>query len=75
MSLKVGERGLLPAVRAAAPDDFVVTNGFSCREQIQQTTGRRVWHLAQVLREALRAGSAEVLTRFPCTPVPVGISM
>jgi Fe-S oxidoreductase len=54
VSLKIGERGLLPAVRAAAPDDFFVTNGFSCREQVQQTTGRRVWHLSQLLREALR---------------------
>lgn len=52
-SRRIGERVLLPAVRNAAPDDFVMTNGFSCREQIQQTTGRRVWHLAQVLREAL----------------------
>jgi FAD/FMN-containing dehydrogenase/Fe-S oxidoreductase len=54
VSLKVGERVLLPAVRAAAPDTFVMVNGFSCREQVQQTTGRRVWHLSQILREALR---------------------
>jgi FAD/FMN-containing dehydrogenase/Fe-S oxidoreductase len=54
VSVRIGERGLLSAVRAAEADDFVVTNGFSCREQVQQATGRRVWHLAQVLREALR---------------------
>ena len=50
-----GERVLLPAVRAAAqPTTFIVTNGFSCREQIPQTTGRRVWHLAEILQKALR---------------------
>ncbi len=54
VSLKAGERALLPAVRQAGADTFFITNGFSCREQVQQTTGRKVWHLAQVLREALR---------------------
>jgi FAD/FMN-containing dehydrogenase/Fe-S oxidoreductase len=62
-SMAVGERVLLPAVRGAAADEFVVANGFSCREQIQQTTGRRVWHLAQLLQEALR--SAKPLRRSP----------
>lgn len=62
VSKQVGERVLLPAVRAAGPDDFVMTNGFSCREQIQQTTGRRVWHLSQVLREALRRSSGPTKT-------------
>ena len=54
VSLKVGERSLLPAVRAAAEDTYIVSNGFSCREQITQTTGRRVWHLAELLREGLK---------------------
>ena len=52
VSMQIGERVLLPAVRDAAPDTFIVTNGFSCREQITQTTGRRVWHLAQLLARA-----------------------
>jgi Fe-S oxidoreductase len=49
----IGERVLLPAVRAAAPDTLIVTDGFSCREQIQQSTGRSACHLAEVLRLAL----------------------
>jgi hypothetical protein len=44
---------LLPAVRGAARDTYIVTNGFSCREQITQTTGRRVWHVAELLRQGL----------------------
>ncbi len=55
VSMAVGERVLLPAVRAAAPDTYIVTNGFSCREQIAQTTGRRVWHMAELLAHGLRA--------------------
>jgi len=54
VSIQVGERGLLPAVRAAAADTYIVSNGFSCREQVTQTTGRRVWHIAELLREGLR---------------------
>jgi Fe-S oxidoreductase len=54
VSVQVGERGLLPAVRAAAEDTYIVSNGFSCREQVTQMTGRRVWHIAELLREGLR---------------------
>ncbi|MEW5981445.1 MAG: FAD-linked oxidase C-terminal domain-containing protein [Acidobacteriota bacterium] len=53
VSLKVAEHGLLPAVRAASPGTYVVSNGFSCREQITQATGRRVWHIAELLRAGL----------------------
>jgi Fe-S oxidoreductase len=57
ISLRVGERVLLPAVRAAAPDTLIITDGFSCREQIAQTTDRRALHLAQVMQIALHDGS------------------
>jgi len=51
----IGERVLLPAVRAAAPDTLIVADGFSCREQVLQSTGRRAHHLAEVLQLALEA--------------------
>ena len=50
----IGERVLLPAVRSATPETIVVTDGFSCREQIRQSTGRTAMHLADVLRSAGR---------------------
>ena len=53
VSMQVGERALLPAVRDAASDTVIITNGFSCREQITQTTGRRVWHIAELLARVL----------------------
>lgn len=49
----IGERALLPAVRSAAPEAIVVADGFSCREQIEQSTGRTAKHLADVLQSAL----------------------
>jgi len=54
VSIGAGERVLLPAVRAAAPDTLIVSDGFSCREQIAQTTGRQALHLADLLKLGLR---------------------
>jgi Fe-S oxidoreductase len=53
ISQAIGERVLLPAVRAAEPDTIIVSDGFSCREQIVQATGRKAMHLAEVLQHAL----------------------
>jgi len=52
VSMRCGERVILPAVRRADPDTLIVADGFSCREQIEQATGRPTLHLAEVLRMA-----------------------
>jgi Fe-S oxidoreductase len=48
-----GERVLLPRARAAAPSTVIVADGFSCRTQIEENTGRHALHLSQVLALAL----------------------
>jgi Fe-S oxidoreductase len=53
VSIKCAERVLLPALRGADAEALVVTNGYSCREQIAQTTGRQAMHLAELLLMAL----------------------
>jgi FAD/FMN-containing dehydrogenase/Fe-S oxidoreductase len=53
VSVACGERVLLPAVRNADPDALIIADGFSCREQIAQHTGRRAVHLAEAIRLAL----------------------
>jgi Fe-S oxidoreductase len=58
ISMRIGERVLLPSVREAAPDTLIIANGFSCREQIAQATGRRTLHLAEVLQMAMRGASS-----------------
>ena len=40
VSLAMGELSLLPAVRRAAPDAIIAADGFSCRHQIRDGTGR-----------------------------------
>jgi FAD/FMN-containing dehydrogenase/Fe-S oxidoreductase len=49
VSQALGERSLLPAVRGADAQTIIVSDGFSCREQIAQNTDRRAVHLAEVL--------------------------
>ncbi|HZR47481.1 MAG TPA: 4Fe-4S dicluster domain-containing protein, partial [Candidatus Manganitrophaceae bacterium] len=53
VSIGAGELVLLPAVRNADPETLILADGFSCREQIAQTTGRRALHLAELLRMAI----------------------
>jgi Fe-S oxidoreductase len=49
VSQALGERVLLPAVRSAAAETILITDGFSCREQIRQNSPRHALHLAEVL--------------------------
>jgi Fe-S oxidoreductase len=58
VSVKAGELALLPAVRDAKPETIIIGDGFSCREQIAQTTDRQALHLADVLWLGLRYGPA-----------------
>ena len=55
LSMKIAEDKLLPLVRTASAQAVVVTNGFSCREQIEHGTGRKPLHIAQLARMALDA--------------------
>jgi Fe-S oxidoreductase len=54
ISMQVGERVLLPAVRNTEQDTLIITNGFSCREQIRQATGRNAMHLAEVILKGIK---------------------
>jgi Fe-S oxidoreductase len=53
VSIKAGERVLLPAVRRSDSDTLIIADGYSCREQIRQETRRQAIHTAQVIQMAL----------------------
>jgi FAD/FMN-containing dehydrogenase/Fe-S oxidoreductase len=55
LSVQIGERVLLPAVRQASSDTLIIADGFSCCQQIEQLTGRRALHIAEVLQMAIQA--------------------
>src|SRR5271154_1012716 len=52
ISLKIGELGVLPKLRAAAPDTLLAACGTSCRHQIVDATGREARHLVRILDDA-----------------------
>jgi Fe-S oxidoreductase len=52
MSLKIGELGVLPKMRTAAPDMLLAANGTSCRHQIADAAGREARHLVRILDDA-----------------------
>ena len=56
VSVKIGERTLLPAVRNAVKDTLIITDGFSCYQQIEGLTGRKALHIAEVLQMAIQSG-------------------
>jgi FAD/FMN-containing dehydrogenase/Fe-S oxidoreductase len=58
ISMKIGERVLFPRVRSADRDTLIVSDGFSCRQQIAHGTLRRGMHLAEVLHMALKASGS-----------------
>ncbi|HUB60249.1 MAG TPA: FAD-binding and (Fe-S)-binding domain-containing protein [Puia sp.] len=68
VSVQVGELVILPAVRNASRNTIIIADGFSCREQIMQQTGRKPLHTAEVVRIALRQGQA---TLVPAGGVPL----
>jgi len=55
LSAALAQRSLVPAIRAM-PGALVLADGFSCRQQIAQTTGRRALHLAELLDRGIRRG-------------------
>jgi Fe-S oxidoreductase len=52
MSMKIGELGVLPKMRAAPPDTLLAANGTSCRHQIADGVGRQARHLVRILDDA-----------------------
>lgn len=53
LSMKIGKDRLFPAVRKASRSAVIVANGFSCRHQISDGTGRRAVHIAEAIGRAV----------------------
>ena len=48
ISMRMAERDLLPAVRAASGETLIVADGMSCKHQIEHGAARRPLHVAEV---------------------------
>jgi FAD/FMN-containing dehydrogenase/Fe-S oxidoreductase len=56
VSVKAAEQVLLPRVRDASPHTLILSDGFSCRSQIEHGSDRSSLHLAQVVQMAIHDG-------------------
>lgn len=52
VSMKIGELGVLPRMRSAAPETLLAACGTSCRHQIAEGAGRQARHIVRILDEA-----------------------
>ncbi|MBV9409322.1 MAG: 4Fe-4S dicluster domain-containing protein, partial [Candidatus Eremiobacteraeota bacterium] len=59
ISMRMAERDLLPAVRAADEQTLVVADGMSCKHQIEHGALRRALHVAELYAAALSASAGE----------------
>ncbi len=62
---KCGERVLLPKVRETPKEAIILTDGFSCREQVQQATDRKPMHFAELCKMALDEHGAPTRDEYP----------
>ena len=58
VSMAMAELNLLPAVRDAGPDTVLAADGFSCRHQIRDGTGRDARHIARILDDIIEPPSS-----------------
>jgi Fe-S oxidoreductase len=52
LAAQIGGTHLIPAVRAANKETLIIADGFSCKQQIFQSTDREALHLAEVIQLA-----------------------
>jgi Fe-S oxidoreductase len=60
VSQRIGERVLLPTARGLSRGEVLLTDGFSCREQVLQGSERVPLHIAELLARAVRAETRAV---------------
>jgi len=53
ISMTIGEQALFPAVNGKSEEWEIAVTGVSCRQQIEDGTGRKARHLVEILRDAL----------------------
>jgi len=54
VSMKIGELALFPSIRDSGQDVMIAAPGTSCRSQIMDGTGKRAYHPAEILWEAMK---------------------
>ena len=53
VSMNIGEMSLFPRIRKDKSDAIIITEGVSCRQQIEEGTQRTSKHMVQVIADYL----------------------
>lgn len=53
VSEKLANRVLLPAVNGCPKGSYIVANGYSCREQVEQLSDKKTFHLVEIMAKSL----------------------
>ena len=61
-SQAMAEVSLLPTIRSSAANTPIIADGFSCRHQIEDGSGRKAQHIVHILRDALDTSGIEAKT-------------
>jgi len=62
ISMQIGKQRLFPAVKGTPRHTTIVAPGVSCRQQIEEGTGRKALHPAEVLYRAMLRSEEEKMT-------------
>jgi Fe-S oxidoreductase len=54
LSMKIGEQVLFPRLRNMDEGEIIVAAGTSCRHQIVDGVGKKSYHPAEIMRDALK---------------------
>jgi FAD/FMN-containing dehydrogenase/Fe-S oxidoreductase len=60
VSVDIAKSRLLPLIEGADAETILISDGFSCKTQVEQLSGRRLLHTAQVLKMAIDHGPAGI---------------
>jgi Fe-S oxidoreductase len=65
VSVDIAKARLLPLIEGADAETVLISDGFSCKTQVEQLSGRRLLHTAQVLKMAIDHGPQGVRGPLP----------
>lgn len=64
VSEQIGNKNLVPAVSAAPKETLIVADGFSCKQQVFQSTDRQALHLSELIQLAFLSTN-DALEQYP----------
>lgn len=65
LSMNIGEQDLFPKIRERESAEIIVTNGFSCRSQIEAIEDKKVYHVVEAMGLGLEIPEEDRTDKYP----------